>query len=188
MILYPVCNPQHELRTPLNVRSVSLPALSPLHLISSSPHRHYLAASLRHSSPLSLRLVAPPSPRPQAVIGFNSLVLETNQLSPANAECIRASLTGASALLGIITQILTYSKLSSEQAGESEAAPLACDAFSLVTLAGDVVDIVGGRAALAGVELLVTVDPDLHGAWLMGDAFRLRQIIINIADNGTGHA
>ena len=108
-------------------------------------------------------------------------------LTPRNAEYIQASLTGASALLGIITQILEFSKLSSaegeEQGGLGGQAKLAAEPFSLATLASEVVDICGGRAVLGGVELLVTLEPALYGSWLVGDAFRLRQCLINLADN-----
>lgn len=58
-------------------------------------------------SPFSCVSCAPPRTPLNAVIGFNSLVLESGRLDPGNEECIRSSLTGASALLGIITQART---------------------------------------------------------------------------------
>ena len=53
--------------------------------------------------------------------------------------------------------------------------PLILHADVLAWFAPTQVDIVGGRATLAGAELVVTVQSHLHEAWFVGDAFRLRQ-------------
>ena len=45
------------------------------------------------------------------------------------------------------------------------------------------VEIAGGKAQLCGAELLVTAEQRLWNAWFIGDAFRLRQCLINLVDN-----
>lgn len=39
------------------------------------------------------------------------------------------------------------------------------------------------QAIKTGVELIMDVDPAAHNATLVGDAFRLRQVIVNLTDN-----
>lgn len=83
-------------------------------------------------------------------------------------------------------KILEFSKLSSEQASEGGAAAVALssDPFSVAAVAEDLVDIVGGKAALAGVELIVTVSPAVYSGWFLGDCYRIRQILINLVRAG----
>ena len=84
---------------------------------------------------------------------------------------------------GIIEQTLEFSKLSNEaEQGENAATAVSLVPFSVADLASELVDIAGGKSVLCGAELLVTVEPALWSAWLIGDAFRMRQCLINLVD------
>jgi signal transduction histidine kinase/CheY-like chemotaxis protein len=79
-------------------------------------------------------------------------------------------------LLSIIDDILDFSKI---EAGRLvlEKAP-----FSLRKVAEDVADIVAPRCGEKGVELVVDVAPDLP-LHLLGDAAKLRQVLVNLMGN-----
>lgn len=87
--------------------------------------------------------------------------------------------------ISFVTQVLEFSKLSRAGDGGSAAAaaPLAADPFTLMDVASQLVDVAGARAAAGGVELMVVVSPALVGVVLLGDSFRLRQALTNLADN-----
>lgn len=46
-------------------------------------------------------------------------------------------------------------------------------------------DVTGPKAVNKGVELVVDVEEELESMTLLGDAFRLRQCLINLSDNCT---
>lgn len=71
---------------------------------------------------MALLTSAPRTPL-NAVIGFNSLVLEEGAaaLGPTLAGYLRSSLTAAQALLGIITHVLEFSRLVSLDVGPGGA-------------------------------------------------------------------
>jgi len=119
-----------------------------------------------------------------SVIAFNSLLLEDDSLKPEQTEYVRAAITSADALLGVIGQILEYAKLSkSSSAGGGEPDPVVSEPFELMDICNEVVDIVGQQASAHHVEFIVDIDPHLGSKTLLGDHFRLRQAIINVTNN-----
>ena len=109
------------------------------------------------------------------VIGMTGLLLETDlsQEQRRYAEIVRRS---GENLLDIINDILDFSKI---EAGRVELENLVFD--PRITLE-ETVELLAGRAAEKGLELICLVDPAVP--WeLKGDPGRLRQIILNLAGN-----
>ena len=110
-----------------------------------------------------------------AIIGITELVLGT-PLTPKQAEYLRMVLQSAESLLGIINDVLDFSKVESGKV-ELEHVP-----FSLRDCLGDAVKSLALRANEKGLELALDVDRDVPD-WLVGDAGRLRQVVINLVGN-----
>ncbi len=110
-----------------------------------------------------------------AVMGMTELVLDTD-LSPEQREYLNLAKTSADALLGLINDILDYSKI--------EAGKLDIDSvgFNLGDCLGDTMKTLSLRAHQKGLELAFEIEPDVPDA-LVGDPGRLRQIVINLVGN-----
>ncbi len=109
------------------------------------------------------------------VIGMAGLLLDT-PMAPEQrgyAETIRDS---AESLLVIINDILDFSKID---AGRLD---LEIGEFELVPMVESVAEILAPRAVAKGLDLASFVPPALRGS-LLGDAGRLRQILLNLAGN-----
>ncbi|MCA0318877.1 MAG: response regulator [Proteobacteria bacterium] len=109
------------------------------------------------------------------IMGMADLLIDT-PLTPEQrnyAEVVRSS---GAALLSLIDEILDFSKI---EAGRLDltAAP-----FELLPLVEGVAELLATRAHAKGLDLAVAVDPSLP-ARLLGDATRLRQVLINLAGN-----
>lgn len=96
-------------------------------------------------------------------------------------ECLRESFRGATALLGLISKVLQFSRLESSGAVGGEPRPAA--PLSLAALGEEVLEIVGPLASMGGVDLLLVIDPGLYHETLVGDAVSLRQCIVLLAEN-----
>ncbi|MCP1609006.1 PAS domain S-box-containing protein [Azospirillum lipoferum] len=109
------------------------------------------------------------------VIGMAGLLLDTPMKTDqrAYAETIRDS---AESLLVIINDILDFSKID---AGRLD---LEIGEFELVPMVESVAEILAPRAAAKGLDLASFVPTELRGT-LLGDAGRLRQILLNLAGN-----
>jgi PAS domain S-box-containing protein len=109
------------------------------------------------------------------VIGLSELLLGTGLDAEQRryAEGIQAAGT---ALLTLINDILDFSKL---EAGKLELDKVA---FSPQVLVEEVVSLVARTAQAAGLELLGDCHAELP-AMVLGDAARLRQILLNLASN-----
>jgi signal transduction histidine kinase len=88
-------------------------------------------------------------------------------------ESIRIS---GEALLKVINDILDFSKI------ESGKLEIDLHRFELSTCIEEVMDLLSGQAALIGLDLLYQIDTTIP-LQLIGDSFRLRQILINIVGN-----
>ncbi len=110
-----------------------------------------------------------------AIIGITELVLNT-PLAPKQAEYLRMVMQSAESLLGVINDVLDFSKVESGKV-DLEHSPL-----SLRETIGDAVKSLALRSHDKGLELALDVARDVPD-WLLGDAGRLRQIVINLVNN-----
>ena len=110
-----------------------------------------------------------------AVIGFSDL-LERTDLDAEQREYVHLINTSGEALLSVINDILDISKI---EAGGIE---LEARAFSLVDCIEDAVDLVSLKADRKGLDLAYTLDASLPHR-VIGDANRLRQILLNLSTN-----
>ena len=109
------------------------------------------------------------------VIGMTSLLLETalNKTQRHYVDVIRSS---GDALLTVINDILEFSKV------ESGLLLLEPQTFQPDVLAEDVLMLLSHAASHKRIELMCRLDPGVP-AWLVADATRLRQVLVNIVGN-----
>jgi two-component system sensor histidine kinase/response regulator len=109
------------------------------------------------------------------IIGMTRLALR-GRLPRAVREQLEMVQLSADSLLTIIDDILDFAKV---EAGRLE---LRRDAFDLAELVGDTARSLALRAHTKGLELSFELEPDVPTA-LVGDANRLRQILVNLLGN-----
>ncbi len=109
------------------------------------------------------------------IIGMTELALDTD-LTAEQHEYLTTVKTSADSLLTIINDVLDFSKI--------EAGKLAVDPvdFDLRDCLADTMKALALRAHEKGLELAVQVRPDVPDS-VVGDAGRLRQIVINLVGN-----
>ena len=110
-----------------------------------------------------------------AIIGLSHLLL-AGDLQERPREQVRKIHGSARSLLGIIDDVLDFSKI--------EAGKLAIErtAFDLESVLDALVAVTAGRAAEKGLEFVLDVAADVP-ARLHGDPLRLRQVLVNFANN-----
>ncbi|HJU99994.1 MAG TPA: response regulator [Burkholderiaceae bacterium] len=110
-----------------------------------------------------------------AVLGMLQLLQQT-ALDGRQHDYASKAETAARALLGLLNDILDFSKV--------EAGKLALDPhpFSLDKLWRDLGVILSANVGDKNVEVLFSIDPALP-SWVVGDALRLQQILLNLAGN-----
>jgi signal transduction histidine kinase/DNA-binding response OmpR family regulator len=109
------------------------------------------------------------------VLGMTELLLGT-PLAKKQRQYARTIQNSAMALLGIINDILDYSKI---EAGKLELESIR---FSLETLLDDLTSIFAIKANDKQLELITRLQPETPTS-LMGDPTRLRQILMNLMGN-----
>src|SRR5207237_8758129 len=110
-----------------------------------------------------------------AILGMTELVLDT-PLDEGQRQGLKTVKSAADSLLSIINDLLDFSKI---EAGKLELVPAD---FSLRGVVGDTLRALAVRAHKKGLELIYQVQPDVHDA-LVGDAGRLRQVLLNLVGN-----
>ena len=110
-----------------------------------------------------------------AVIGMSGLLIDT-PLDDEQRDFAETIRTSGDALLTIINDVLDFSKIEAGRV-DLEAAP-----FVLRDAIEASLDILAPNAATKGLELVYVVDEDLPVA-LVGDAGRLRQMVLNLLSN-----
>jgi signal transduction histidine kinase/DNA-binding response OmpR family regulator len=110
-----------------------------------------------------------------AISGMTHLILQTD-LDHRQDDYANKLLGASDHLLGIVNDILDFSKI---EAGKLD---LDIDVIDLSKLVSDVHDIILEKSSQKGLSLLVDIDPRIPNR-LMGDALRLRQILLNYGNN-----
>ena len=110
-----------------------------------------------------------------AILGMTELVLDT-ELSDDQRQSLTTVKSAGDSLLGILNDLLDFSKI---EAGKLELVPAD---FSLRGTVGDTLRALAVRAHRKGIELVHRVRPDVPDA-LVGDASRLRQVLLNLVGN-----
>ena len=109
------------------------------------------------------------------IIGMSALLLDT-ALTPEQMTYAKAVKTSGDALLSLIEELLDYSKI---EAGKID---LEHRAFALTSLIEDITELLAPRAQAKNLEIAALVDERLP-AEVVGDAARLRQVLLNLAGN-----
>ena len=111
-----------------------------------------------------------------SVIGFSGLLQQSAALPETERRYADRISTASEALLGVINDILDYSKL------EAGAVEMEARAFDPRALAQAAAAMVEGQCEVKGLTLAVVVDSALPAA-LTGDEGRLRQVMLNFLAN-----
>ncbi|MGX7745453.1 ATP-binding protein [Rhodopseudomonas parapalustris] len=109
------------------------------------------------------------------IIGMSRLLLDT-PLTPEQTTYAKAVKTSGEALLALTDELLDYSRV---EAGKIE---LDAKPFALGGLIEDVAELLAPRAQARELEIAADVDERLP-ARLIGDAARLRQVLLNLCGN-----
>ena len=109
------------------------------------------------------------------LLGMADLLLDT-PLTPEQLTYAKAAKTSGETLLSLIEEVLDFSKI---EAGKLDLEPRP---FALVSLVEEAVELLAPRAQAKGIEIASDVDERLP-AFVVGDAARLRQVLLNLAGN-----
>ena len=109
------------------------------------------------------------------IIGMTELALDTD-LTARQREYLGLVKSSADSLLTVINDILDFSKI---EAGKLELDPVP---FALRELLDETLQALALRAHAKGLELACRITPDVPDA-LIGDADRLRQVLVNLVGN-----
>ena len=109
------------------------------------------------------------------IIGMSGLLMDT-PLTPEQTTYVKAVKTSGDALLALIEELLDYSKI---EAGKID---LEHRPFALSALIEDITELLAPRAQARKIEIAAYVDDRLP-LEVVGDAARLRQVLLNLAGN-----
>lgn len=109
------------------------------------------------------------------ILGMAELISQPG-LSAEQISYVEAIQTSGKSLASLIDEILDFAKI---EAGKIE---LLAEPFDVVALVEGVAEILAPRAQGKGLEIATSICPNLPHM-LIGDAARLRQVLINLAGN-----
>ena len=109
------------------------------------------------------------------VMGMIDLTLDT-AVTAEQRDFLQVARGSANALLSVINDILDFSKI---EAGKLDLDPVP---FHLATSLQDMAGALSERAHAKGLELVLDIAPDIPDI-VVGDAGRLRQVIVNLVGN-----
>lgn len=160
-----------ELRDELGKQEMRIADLEHLHRRSTKELEEVTAAKGQFLANMSHEIRTPMN----AVIGMANLLRDT-ALSPRQLEFVETIQSSGALLLSIINDILDFSKLDSGHV-DLEHAPL--DLYDLVARSFALVRDKGTSKGLDLAYDLVPGTPEV----VVGDAFRLQQVIVNLISN-----
>jgi len=109
------------------------------------------------------------------VLGFTNLLLDT-QLTPEQRDWLHTIHSSGESLLTLINDILDFSKIESGRM-ELEQQPV-----SVRRCVEEVLDLLWSKANEKKIELLQWFEADVP-EWIISDATRLRQVLVNLVGN-----
>jgi PAS domain S-box-containing protein len=109
------------------------------------------------------------------ILGMSGLLLDTT-LTPEQTTYAKAVRTSGEALMSLIEELLDYSKIEAGKL-DLEARP-----FALTLLIEDITELLAPRAQAKQLDIAAYVDDRLP-SHVVGDAARLRQVLLNLAGN-----
>jgi PAS domain S-box-containing protein len=109
------------------------------------------------------------------ILGMAGLLLDT-PLTPEQVTYAKAAKTSGETLLSLIEEVLDFSKIEAGKL-DLEARP-----FALSLLVEETVELLATRAQAKGIEIASFIDERLPVS-VIGDAARLRQVLLNLAGN-----
>lgn len=145
--------------------------------ISDVTDRRQTEAALQEHNRLSLASVCHDIRTPMnAMIGMTDLLART-ELSPEQQDYVEVIKVAGNQSLSLINNVLDFSKLDAGKLVLERAA------FNLRDCVESSLDLVAPLAAKKGIELLQQIDSSVP-EWALGDVTRLRQIFVNLLNNG----
>ena len=111
-----------------------------------------------------------------AVLGYADLLQEPQLDDSQRADHVRTIRRNAEHLLVVINDILDISKI---EAGKLELEQAPCNVAGIIE---DVRSLMSVKAAEKGLELSVQKEPGCD-VWVLSDAIRVRQVILNLVSN-----
>ena len=109
------------------------------------------------------------------VVGITDLLLQT-ELRDEQRDLVETIRTSGESLIRIINDILDFSKV---EAGRLD---IEHEPFELRLCIEGALDIVSSTAASKHLSVAYLIDPEVPD-WIVGDALRLRQILVNLLNN-----
>jgi len=110
-----------------------------------------------------------------AIVGMTSLLLDA-RMNDEQREYVETIRTSGDALLTLINEILDFSKI------EADCLDLENHSLNLRQCLEDALDIVAPYAVGKPIDLIYEIDPLVPEA-VIGDAARLRQVLVNLISN-----
>ena len=157
-----------------NVDSETREAMSKSRALSDALSRAEAASSAKTSflSSMSHQIRTPMN----AIIGLNSLALKEPGLSEHAREYLEKIDSSAKHLLSLINDILSLRRI------ESGRIPIRREKFSLCEMVSQVNDMIKEQCQDKGLRYECRIVEDVSDVYI-GDAMKLKQVIINILDN-----
>ena len=111
-----------------------------------------------------------------SILGLNELILRDQSTSDEIVKDAVGIQGAGKMLLALINDILDFSKI---EAGSMDIVPVD---YRVGDLFSEVVNMIWQRATEKGLELRVSIDPDVPSV-LYGDEVRIKQVIVNLLNN-----
>ncbi|MCJ2009131.1 PAS domain-containing protein [Methylobacterium sp. J-092] len=110
------------------------------------------------------------------ILGYADMLLDETHLRAEDRHRLELIQGSGAALLTVVNDILDFSKI---EAGQLTLDPVS---FPLVSVIDNTVSIVRGGALKSNLRIETRIDLDLP-AFVLGDASRLRQVLLNLLNN-----